>query len=661
MQSYFQTGSCITGNGEGQHDTYGNEKHLETIQYTANLSPVSYTRQITSNNVHQQNISIEEVHEQIHITETKRSEPKQTHHHSDSVKTGSKSLTTDIYSVEIDQLSLANRNLSDQLQSVRHQLSDNLNRVRDFEERVKQIPKLQLELSVEKAENRDLHLKLRALQNALERREQHESKTKLESSTITETMTTTTTSGEQVVRKPFNTHHVCATSLESINIRFPNSSSPNESQKSHPSTNNNQPSTQNVGCMTNKTLQRDVGVNTDVVTVPVVIPSRTMGINTNISATNPFEETQKKLISKSFGVQCDHESRTISKSVATITDRELSPPRPVEKRSVAVLAIPDVTDSSCLARPDIRSIGVDNIYEKVRTRSFGTNPIKHLETTASDLPIDSPISLKFLDTPKSNINSVTSLHETSMKLLDIPKEFRSIGIQQSPDVQDKFSQCAEKLGPPSLPSPKVQTHTESTDTSDLTLQIHRGMNTDALAPKKHRLTNTNHILTENKSTNTSVEKKTTVSSETNTEQYEKFDETTKTESSENVSKLTLNEHQCHNCLARIEIKQRTIIKNPNKIERVPGNIGTTTSSTTTAAEKTASETHNEELLSSVQSSDLHSRIPRPTALISPRSEKKFTRQNTYTIPSSPTSSSQLAAFHYADVTVSQCPAEAYLT
>lgn len=602
------------------------------------------------------------MHEEIHITETKRSEPKQTHqhqhHHSDNVET--KSLTSDIYSVEFDHLSLANRNLSDQLQSVRNQLSENLNRVRDFEERVKQIPKLQLELSVEKAENRDLHLKLKALQNALERKEQHElrmaaetAKIKVDSATITEPTTTaitstTTTLGEHFVRKPFNAHHICATSLESINIRFPNSSSPNTSQKLHSSP-HIIPSTQNVGCMTNKTLSRDVGV----VTIPVQIPTRTMAINTDISAKNPFDEAQKKPILKSVSVQSDHVALT--KNVATITDHESSPPRQIEKHSVAVLAVPNVSSRSCMARPEIRSIGVDSIYEKVRTRSFGTDPIKHLEQTASAELSDSPISLKLLDAaPKSNIISLLP-RETSSKLTEIPKEFRSIGVQQSPNVQNKSSQCAEKLvelPPPTLIPPplKVETQTESTDTSDLTLHIHRGINTDAFISTEHKSTNTDsHEMIKT--------------------------ETTKSESSEKTSKL--DDHQCHNCLAKIEIKQRTIIKNPKKIESVPIKIkntatGTTTETTTktkTTTETTTHKTHetnethetsNEELLSSMQSSDLQSRIPRSTVLKSPRTEKKFTRQNTYTIPSSPITSSQLDSFH-ADTSVSQCPAEAYLT
>lgn len=667
------TGSCISG--EGRREAYGNEKQLETVHYATNSSDLlpSYARQISSNNVHQQNVSIEEVHEQIHITETTRSQPQRTHQHHDSVETVSKSLETDIYSAEIDQLSLANRSLSDQLQSVRNQLSDNLTRVRSFEERVKLIPKLELELSVEKAENRDLHLKLKALQNALEQKEQDEIRAKAaemaEKAKIASSTTTAAPAfGEHGVRKQLNARHKYATSLESLDIRFPNiSTSPSEPQTLHKNTScsasNIQPSTQNVGCMTNKTLSRDVGV----VTIPVLIPTRTMAINTDISAKNPFDEIQKKPILVNMSVQCDHEPRILTKSVATITDREPSPTRPPETHSVAVLAVPNVCNNSCLARPEVRTIGVDNMYEKIRTRSFGTDPIKHLEEKTSTDPTDAPISLKLLDAPKSNIAVLTSTHETSSKLPEPVKEFRSIGVQQQPpNVQNKFSQCSPPPPPPS--PPKVQTQTESTDTSDLTLCIHRGVNTDALLPKKHRLTNTDQIVTENKSTNTSIERKSTVDSETNTDRYEAATEEIKTEKSENVSESALlHEHQCHNCLAKIEIKKRTIIKNPNKIESVP-NISTITSTTTTTktatettqstetTERTATTTNetitNEEQSIAAQSSDLQSRIPRPTALISPRSEKKFTRQNTYTIPSSPVSS-------YTDF-VAQCPAEAYL-
>lgn len=617
----------------------------------------------TSDHVHQQNIFIEEVHEQVvhQIDETRQSEAIE------SVIVNDEPIaeSTTIFNVEIDKLSLANRNLSDQLQSVRHQLSDNLNRVRDFEERVKLIPKLQLELSVEKAENRDLHLKLKALQNELEKKEQERqraaemARTKIDSATTT---TETTTQIEHIRVKPFNAQRVCATSLESLNIRFPGSASPTELKAEAKVASQTKLSTQNVGCMTAKIVSRDVGV----VTIPTQIPTRSIALNTDISAKNPFEEEKPKVIMRTVAVQSEHEARVRTKNVATATDREPSPPPPPkpETYSIGVLAKPNVQASSCMARPEVRSIGIDNIYQNVRTRSFGTDPIKQLIDPPKS--IDSPISLKLLDAPKAQ---ATPPVETDAKPTEKPKEYRSMGVQFSPSVSNKFSQCKEKVIEPPV---KVPMRTESTDTSDLTLTIHRGVNTDATPPKRDRLTNTERIGTEEKYTNTSAKTKNTISFGTNTDFIESLKQTAQVESNEKT-KDQLSDHQCHNCLAKIEIKQRTIIKNPktpnidivvNKKENQAEQLhqaSTTTTTTTTSkktTETTTTETRNEEVDNlTQQSTDTQSRIPRPTALISPRSEKKFTRQNTYTIPNSPLSSSP----HAEDTATAPCPAEAYLS
>lgn len=669
---FLVVGSCLSGD-----DSYGaNEKPFDLVSshYPGRSAAADHHQSSAapymraSENVHQQNVFVEEIHEKTveHVSETHQTDAHTTNQTTDQSST-SNAFTTEIFNIEIDKLSLANRNLSDQLQSVRNQMGDNLNRVRDFEERVKLIPKLQLELSVEKAENRDLHLKLKALENALAKKEQHEQRraseivqSKMDSSTCTETFTSVLK--ENIAPKPFNAQRVCATSLESLNIRFPNSASPIESQQLH-SINVSAaikvpPCTHNVGCMTTKVVSRDVGV----VTIPVQVPTRTMAINTDLTAQNMFDDAQKKPIMKNVSVQSDQDAKVRHRSIATITDREPPPPpppKPVDKYSIGVMATPNVQSSSCMARPEVRSIGIENIYQPPRTRSFGTDPIKHLaetrpvaQTDAETRPTtltDSPISLKLLDAPvktaaaQSSIAHVpppppSSQPEPSAKSIEKPKEFRSMGVQYSPSVCSKFSQCnVEPPAPP--PPPEIRKQNESTDTIDLTLHIHRGVNTDACAPKKDRPTNTDRIITEEKSTNTLIEKKTTSNSATNTDSQQ---ELSKIEIDENASEsIHFDEHKCHNCLTKIEIKQRTIIKNPNKIQDVV-------------------EAQNEEMLNSMQQMDLQSRIPRPTALISPRSDRKFTRQNTYTIPSSSLPSPLLTA-HMDETAASHCPAEAYLS
>lgn len=533
-------------------------------------------------------------------------------------------MARETFCVEIDRLSLANRKLSDQLQSVRHQLSDNLNRVRDFEERIKLIPKLQLELSVEKAENRDMHIKVKALENALKTRERNDKITNEISKSIEPTSPT----------KPFSTQRVCATSLESLNIRFSNTSSPVETHKGHESVSNqliSQPTTHNVGCMTTKLVSRDVGI----VTTPIVVHTKAVAVNTNISGRNPFQDMIEKPKMQNVSLQSDCELKIQTRSIATNTDLESI--QKIEKKSIGVMATPNVTTSSCMACTESRSIGVDSIYQKSKTRSIGIDPIKEIIENASKKQNDSPISLKLLDNIQVKPIPMT---EVLAEVKPKPKEFRTMGTQHSPHQSDKSSQCKELVAEP---LPKIQSHAESTDTSDLTLFIHRAVNTEAPIPKKSRLTNTDRILTDEKSTNTRNDLKSVKSSGTNTDPYEIL---SKVMTDEIQSELAnFSEHKCHNCLAKIEIKQRTIIKNPNKSHSI-----TNIASSTTTTDHISSE-------DLVQQSDSQTRIPRPTALISPRSEKKFTRQNTYTIQTA----TPLPSFSTAVESVSACPAEIYLS
>lgn len=616
------TGSCIS-----RHDSYDNEKQLdlEFVQCPTKIVDRASSVGLSYENVHQQDIIIEELHE---ITNIRQPEIDST-----SKDIASKSTASDIFNVEIDKLSLANRKLSDQLQSVRNQLSDNLNRVRDFEERVKLIPKLKLELSVEKAENRDLHLKLRSLENELEKKDayerQHVTERKIE------TIRNESVKFDEIITvKPFNAHRVCATSLESLNVRFP-SSSPTESQPSQSQIAKLSPLTSTVGCMTNSVISRDIGV----VTIPVKIPTRSIALNTDISAENPFEVEIIKPIMKNVSVQSENEIKIKCKSIGTETD---SPPPPVEKCSVAVMAKPNVTSTFSMTRPDVRSIGLDNIYKNIRTRSFGTDPIKHLAEVNKVSEIDAPISLKLLDVP-------VKLQLPESKPIEKQKEFRSMGVQHSPIVSNKITQCKEK---PVEPPPKISIRNESTDTSDLTLHIHRGVNTDALPHKENRLTNTEHILTDDKSINTIIEQKKIMNSLGINTDLSEF-----TKKSEQQS-IDFDENQCHDCLAKFEIKQRTIIKNPKH-----SNSGLTTAQTVSTkqiTERTTTEMHesSDEVFTTSQSIDSQSRIPRPTALISPRSEKKFTRQNTYTISNSSIPSPLDGD---ADTTSTICPAEILLS
>lgn len=619
-------GSCISSGDANDADKQSDAEASYSIRKST-APTASY-----SHNVIIEDISIEEFHKAAeHSTASREGSDAKSGQIPFNDEASNLAAVQETFCVEIDRLSLANRKLSDQLQSVRHQLNDNLNRVRDFEERVKVIPKLQLELSVEKAENRDMHIKVKALENVLKTKERNDNKLANDISNDFEPVRSPTIR-EFSKAKQFNTQRVCATSLESLNVRFSNASPVDlqKVQEAAPIQLANQPVTHNVGCMTTKSVLRDVGI----VTVPIVADTKAVAVNTNISGPDSFEDVLKKPKMQSVSVHSQCEPKIATKNAATITDAE--PIHRTETKSIGVMCSPNVTTSSCMARPESRSIGVENIYQKTRTRTIGVDPIKPIDEHPSTNQNSSRISLKLLD----NIQGSATTLLNAEKLAEVktkPKEYRTMGIQHSPNQSDKYSQCKEFIAEP---LPKVPSRTESTDTCDLVLLIHRGVNTEMVKPKTSQFTNTDRIFTDEKSTNTLNSSKNLKTSQTNTDPSDMLAEKMADEKPNEPAPL--NEHKCHNCLAKIEIRQRTIIKNPNKSHNI-------TSIASASASSSVDQTSCEEL--TLQQTDSQTRIPRPTALISPRSEKKFTRQNTYTVHSSPTTPVESTA---------ACPAEIYL-
>lgn len=663
MLIYFCTisGSCISAN-----DAYGHEKQLdlETAYYATKPNEIPNScDQIKSTSAH------EHIHQQDVLVETKAEQIATKHRGADRVLRDSNENTNVAASRKVanaanvdklEEVNSINRNLNEQLRTARYQLTDNLSRIREFEERVRVIPKLELQLSVEKAENRDLHLKLKNLEDIVEQNEKQLKDVAVQSKDCSSAETSPF--GENLKAKPFSTQRVCAMSLESLNIRFPNSSSTPSIDSPQRSTEQikTSPSTSDAGSMTNRIISRDIGV----VTVPPQIQSHSIGINTVISERNPFEVPIAKVCQLDIGVQCEIQPKLRMRNVGTTTERERSPPPKPISHSIGITAVPSTRTASCAAKPETRSIGVDNIHRNARVRSIGTDPIKCLvETIPSEMtaPAVSSISLKLLD------SLAAQAQQKPEPLPEKPKEAKSIGIQYSPNVSSKFSQCKSFVTPP-----KVQTHTEATDTNDLTLLIHRGCNTDAVAIKKDCITNTDRIRTVDEATNTVSTPKHFTDMGTNPEpvtatttKSTASSSNTVAQSTGDASASTKADNKCTSCLARIEIKQRTIIKNPHKM-----NVATVSNSSATH-HSSMSETHTDELLASLQQSDSQSRIPRPTALISPRPDRKFFRQNTYTIPASPsptstslplTPSSPVAGVSHVHTSrPPPCPAEAYLS
>lgn len=615
--------------------------------------------------IHHQDVLIETKVEQI---VTKHSEPQRAVREADEwakVPQAPRKSTANLARAEqLDAINLVNRDLNEQLRTVRCQLTDNLSRIREFENRVRLIPKLELQLSVEKAENRDLHLKLKTLESIIEQKEQNEKQlNELAAQSKDASPAATSPFTANAPTKPFSTQRVCAMSLESLNIRFPGGSTPSSTDSPQRSTEQikTPPATTDASSMTNRIISRDIGV----VTIPPQIQSHSIAINTDISERNPFDAVKPSQLS--VGVQCEMQPKVRTRHFGTITEREPSPPPKPILHSIGIMAVPDTRDVSCAARPETRSIAINNMHKPARVRSFGTDPIKCLlETTVPSIAVESvatvnvpSISLKLLDTVPSK----------PAPLPEKPTEVKSIGVQHTPTVSSKFSQCkaiVERL-------PKVHTQTESTDTHDLMLLIHRGCNTDAAAAKKDRVTNTDCIRTVDEATNTVSAMKHFTDMGTNP--HPTVPVATSNVSSSNApvqnskhdtSTSTKDDSKCTSCLAKFEIKQRTIIKNPHKI-----NVATVHQShAPTIHQMTVSETHADDTSTVQQQNDLQSRIPRPTALISPRPDRKFVRQNTYTIPApaSPISTSMpltpsspvASVSHVRSARPPPCPAEAYL-
>lgn len=319
------------------------------------------------------------------------------------------------------------------------------------------------------------------------------------------------------------------------------------------------------------------------------------------------------------------------------------------------MAVVDTRNAYSTAKPEIKSIGLENIATVVKTRCTGTDPIKHLidvvDRRSSSLERnDQIISLKSLDmlqTASSTVSHVSnkelkepvkieqnsvsiqcSLQPSIVEALTqptpaIPVKRTSIAIQHSPRQSSKYSQCQPKAktpppSPPQSDTPTKHYRTEGTDTKDLIRLNDSSNNTDAPPKTRDRLINTERIRTVNGSTNTTALPR-TVECGTNPVNMPLpivpiVDKTivTRTDTGCGTEAIDIINKNCNTCLAKIEIKQQTFFKNTAKIE---------------------------DAMQQQQQQQLDvSRIPRPTALISPRPERKFTRQNTYTIsPTSPTS------------------------
>lgn len=484
----------------------------------------------------------------------------------------------------------------DKIIQIQRELEKSLLRICILEKDAKSIPKLQLELEREKAKNFELIEKLRSLE--LELLHEKEKELQREKST-----STTRTAIIQNQKLPFSSQRVSAVSLENLNFSTHLSKINSTLRKSSDLKCTSLPPAppilkREIGCMTQSPLRRDIGIQSQ----------------TKLEIKEP-----RKPISISVGVQSEAEKKIPHFNVATSTDAQVKP----STRSIGILAEPIKREKSCTASPTTRTIGTENIFEKIHTRNAYTETM----TPTNDLSIG--LSLKSLDTELPQIKKTLLITTGSQT--------------NQTNLLNKSSQC-DKI--------EIQKQIASTDTTDLILKVNRGIGTDKEKEKlkQDRQTNTDRMISSEKSTNTiKIPEKQLVhiatepiifaknTIDTSTECSRTFDEIVKEAVEIEMKKLeslkkneniktettttkTETNHQCNNCLAKVEIRQQTIIKNPKKM--------------------------NQQQIDE----DASSRIPRPTALISPRPERKFIRQDTYTLPLSTIGT---------DIS-SQCPVEAML-
>lgn len=274
-----------------------------------------------------------------------------------------------------------------QLQKVRQQMALSLSRMRELEEQVKIIPKLRQELSAERAEKRNLHTKLKEIEERKSFKiEPLSSPSQPPTSLPTVPVSSIGPSAkstplkceERLSTKLFSTQRVCATSLESLNMRFQNNSSPTFSMKSQGSVNNSicsvtppsiksANSHKDIGCMTNAPITRDVGTLT-INQLPQ--KTRTESTNTTILCKNISErlfteqELQSKIAETIKRIEDDSKHRQkIKERLFTETDVQSEIQRAIEKLQNE-LAKAKLLNSS--------SIGVQCVAPAKQTRHIGT-------------------------------------------------------------------------------------------------------------------------------------------------------------------------------------------------------------------------------------------------------------------------------------------------
>ncbi|XP_037044610.1 uncharacterized protein LOC119080396 isoform X1 [Bradysia coprophila] len=500
------------------------------------------------------------------------------------------------------------------LQNIREQMALSLKRMRDLEEQVKIVPVLQQQLLTIKKEKEQLEQRVK--EEEIRR-----------ANTVSPPKNTTTP-----LTKPFHSQRHSPISLDSLNVKlqppYATTSQPTTGKSSPPQTTESSPvppiQKRDASQMTTMSLTREVGITTNQ------IKTRTTAVNTDqksytkqelqaaIDLTierqqlEQFHAQQKKLISvgtqmqpvaipqkqlASVGQQTQNESQTISTQTRT------------NQKSVEI---------AC--HPQTRSIGISDhstVEElcptcSIEKRTIGCGPDEE----------PSMISLKLMDMAPPKRSLTFSLGDGEK--LNISR--KSVGTQYSCIGPTKIDSSTQHFAPLMRDKHCQQsgptTCNQMNDTNGLIQIKSQSCATDPI----------HQIKKFNAESNTEPQKLDNVSTNTDPPpmRLDHSTNTIKTPSKDAACGGTVKPHisiscadnYCDTCKDSIMNLAKGFVKHTNGVS-VPSAVLPTTEA---------------------------SRIPRPMALMSPRTERKFVRQNTYTVPSTEGS----------PIEQQMCPAEMFL-
>ncbi|XP_063699459.1 KN motif and ankyrin repeat domain-containing protein 2 [Culicoides brevitarsis] len=500
------------------------------------------------------------------------------------------------------------------LHAIREQMALSLARMKDLEDQVKLIPNLQNQLVTLKKEKQQLHTELRKAEETYQRQlqEQLEQQEKsFRSASKSTSPPTTTTSGI------FTPQRVSPVSLSSLNDHIKTT----QATKQQRSTGTQgTPITRDVGCSPPPvTKTYSTGVYTDISIAPTEKIYTKRDLEASLKEQKHKQDLDRLRKSISVGVQIsDGRSCSSSRQTGTQTVPLIDA---IQKTTIAVMCRPEQRDVSVSYAPQLRSVGISDHTidapkcEKCDIRKFSVavGP----DTVAEVKPSLPGISLKALDQRSLSF----SLAENEK--LKIRR--KHAGVQVSSAMSNAAIQHS-----PLLVTKQVQyspdTITQQTDTKGLidtknnfTLTDHR------LHKSKESATNTEVIRTRENGTNVKIHEKTSDFG-TNTEKIHKKDascgELTSVQQQKGHIQIVCAENYCDSCKDSIKSLAKEFAKATEKppmtLSLTKSNVMTTSTESMIANERKTTE----------------SKIPKPALTTpSPTAQRKFVRQNTYTVDS----------------------------